>query len=122
MKIEVRFDRETIQWPSATLVTVHFKRARVRGLDAEPKAGECTWLDRTVSAQEPSNLLLGFVQSGPSFVLTNPSATGTQISAISFPNGGDLVRVFDDIFRGRLFTVKAFNAGQSLQARGGLGL
>ena len=118
MKIEVRFRPQSLTLPATTLVTVHFKRARVRGLDAEPKAGECTWLDRTVSAQEPSNLLLDFFQSGPSFVLTRPSATGTQISAISFPGGwlGPLANAFDAIMKGKLFTVLVFNNGQSLEA------
>lgn len=91
-------------WSSAHRVELNFKRGTVA---ANPRNGECVWIDRAVSAQEPNKLMY-----------TTTATSGAQDYLLT-PGGimsatGPIKLFLDGVRPGQVFYVRAENNGQGL--------
>ena len=126
MKIEVRAELPAFTTAPGTDITVHFRRATNPGSVAEPGPGECTWLDRTVNDQEPTNFTMPLkgVYLQLEFTAGGRILDKNGYAAIWVPenylDSTGLATAFSNIMLSKLVTVVVENSGRTLVASAGV--
>jgi hypothetical protein len=116
MRIMVAHDMDNDGNPMATSMWIFFKAASRPGSAAQPQAGECTWMDRTLGSGEPTALFIhashlefafqvegdGRLSRDAGGVRLNPEGNSEQAQAWRYLTNG--------VLKGSVFTVKAYIA------------
>ena len=116
MRIMVAHDIDTDGNPGATSMWIFFKAASRPGSAAQPQAGECTWMDRTLGSGEPSSLFIHaphieFAVQVEGDGRISRDATGLRFNPEGNSDEAQKWRAMTEgVLKGKLFTVKAYNA------------
>jgi hypothetical protein len=116
MRIMVAHDVDNDGIPGATSMWIYFKPAARPASAAQPQAGECTWMDRTLRSGEPTSLFIrashvefafqvmgdGRLSRDAGSFRLNPEGNSDQAQAWRY--------MTDGVLKGSLFTVKCYNA------------
>lgn len=118
--MQIRAVYDGTQNEHTTNVTVNFRRATVHGAIASPRPGHCTWLDRTLNSQEPTNFTISapwgfsFHMSGSGRILFKDEQPILELGGLGIHDGKNLALAFRNILKGDLFIVVATNTGGTL--------
>jgi hypothetical protein len=116
MRIMVAHDVDADGNPGATSMWIYFKAASRPGSAAQPQAGECTWMDRTLSSGEPTSLFVHAPHVEFAFQVEGDGRVSRDASGIRLDPEGNSPEaqkwryLTDGVLKGKLFTVKAYNA------------
>ncbi len=121
MTIEARFEL-IIGGQTGTYVKIRFRPANQPGSVAKPGSGECTWIDRTLNAQEPSDFTMvakgigfSFNISGGGRVLEEGGQPVLQLGGASVSEREGYNGVVSAVLARQFFTVEVANDGQTLR-------
>jgi len=116
MRIMVAHDVDADGNPGATSMWIYFKAAVRPGSAAQPQAGECTWMDRTLKAGEPNALFIHAPHLEFAVQVEGDGRLSRDASGIRFNPEGNSDEaqkwrsMTDGVLKGALFTLKAYNA------------
>jgi len=116
MRIMIAHDMDADGNATGTSMWLYFKAAAKPGSAAQPGPGECTWMDRTLSAGEPTSLFIhaahlefavqvegdGKISRDASGVRFNPEGQSDDAQKARYLTEGML--------KGKIFNIKAYNA------------
>lgn len=121
MRIEAR-NELIIGGQTGTIVRIVFHRADNPGDVVKPRSGECTWLDRTLNDQEPTDftfigqgLGVSFDMSGAGRILSQGGQPVLLLGGESVSDRSGFSNVLTSILTGKLFTVMVAFDGRTLR-------
>jgi hypothetical protein len=116
MRIMIAHDIDADGNPAATSMWIFFKPASRPGSAAQPQAGECTWMDRTLKSGEPTSLFVHAPHLEFAVQVEGDGRISRDASGLRFNPEGNSDEaqkwryLTDGVLKGKMFTVKAYNA------------